>query len=183
MARLPYLDRADLAPEHQDLLKRNINLLRAFTHSPNAARAFHGVGNFIRHGSKLDPRLRELAILQVGWLARSPYEWSHHGKIGYDFGVTDDDIKALIDDTAGRPTKLEPLAKTVLRAAREITVDGQMAEATWAELARSFDKERMVDLTLTIAFYNAVVRLLATLQIDVEPDYQTYLDKYPLPKG
>jgi hypothetical protein len=32
-----------------------------------------------------------------------------------------------------------------------------------------------------IAFYNAVVRVLGTLQIDVEPEYQTYLDRYPLP--
>ena len=37
----------------------------------------------------------------------------------------------------------------------------------------------MVDLTLTIGFYNAVVRVLATLQIDVEPDYQPYLDRFP----
>src|SRR5215469_601995 len=98
MARVPYLDRDDLAPEHQDLLKRNISLMRAFVHSPNAARAFHGVGHYIRYGSQLDPRLRELAILQVGWLARSPYEWSHHVKLGHDFGVSDDDIRALIDD-------------------------------------------------------------------------------------
>ena len=32
-----------------------------------------------------------------------------------------------------------------------------------------------------IAFYNAVVRVLATLEIDVEPDYQRYLDEFPLP--
>ena len=40
----------------------------------------------------------------------------------------------------------------------------------------------MIDLTLAIAFYNAVVRLLGTLQIDVEPEYQQYLDEHPLPK-
>src|SRR5579863_9506702 len=140
MARVPYLDAADLSADNQDLLKRPISLHRALVHSPGAARAMNGMGNFIRHGSKLDPRLRELAILQVGWLARSPYEWSHHVKIGYDFGVTDDDIAALIDDSAGRPTRLEPLAKAVLRAAREMTADGKMSDATWTELARSFDK-------------------------------------------
>ncbi|HXT82354.1 MAG TPA: hypothetical protein VN702_22520, partial [Acetobacteraceae bacterium] len=70
MARVPYLDVADLAPENQDLLKRPISLHRALVNSPNAARAFSGVGSFIRFGSKLDGRLRELAILQVGWLAR-----------------------------------------------------------------------------------------------------------------
>ncbi len=41
--------------------------------------------------------------------------------------------------------------------------------------------EQVVDLTLTIGFYNAVVRVLATLQIDVEPDYMPYLQKFPLP--
>src|SRR5258706_11136595 len=182
MARLPYLNPDDLAPEHKHLLKRNINLLRVLSHNPEAATAFHGVGMYIRHQSRFDPRLRELAILQVGWLARSPYEWSHHVKISHDFGVTDDDITALIDDTAGRPTTLEPAAKLVLRAAREITRDLKVSDATWAELARAYDSERLTDLTLTIAFYNAVVRVLATLQIDVEPDYQPYLDKFPLPK-
>ena len=183
MARLPYLDKSDLAAENQDLLTRGINLHRALVHSPNGARAFIGLGKFIRHQSRLDARLREMAILQVGYLARSPCEWSHHVKIGFDFGVSDADIQALIDDTAGKPNALEPAAKLVLRAAREITRDLKASDATWAELARTYDTERLTDLTLTIAFYNAVVRVLATLEIDVEPEYQPYLDKFPLPKG
>jgi hypothetical protein len=36
---------------------------------------------------------------------------------------------------------------------------------------------------LTIGFYNGVVRILATMQIDVEDGYQKYLDEFPLPKG
>jgi alkylhydroperoxidase family enzyme len=35
--------------------------------------------------------------------------------------------------------------------------------------------EQVVDLMIAISFYNAVVRVLATLQIDVEPDYMPYL--------
>src|SRR5262252_8967315 len=116
MARVPYLEASDLSAEDQVLLKRRISLTQALVNSPDAARAFGGLGQFIRFGSKLDPRLRELAILQVGWLARSPYEWSHYVKLGYDFGVGDEDIQALIDDTAGKLTHLDDLAKTVLRA-------------------------------------------------------------------
>ena len=181
MARVPYLEVADLPAEQQDLLKRPIALFKALVNSPNAARAFSGLGHYIRYGSKLDPRLRELAILQVGWLARSPYEWSHHVKIGHDFGVTDDDIRALIDDTAGRPVQLDALARSVLRAAREMTQDGAMSEASFATLQQALGNEQAVDLTLTIAFYNAVVRVLATLQIDVEYDYMPYLRQFPLP--
>jgi alkylhydroperoxidase family enzyme len=181
MARVPYLEATDLSAENQDLLMRRINLFQALVNSPNAARAFSGLGQFIRYGSKLDPRLRELAILQVGWLARSPYEWSHHVKLGHDFGVTDDDIRALIDDTAGKPTQLDDMAKTVLRAAREMTTDGAMTDATFAALQKALGNELVVDLTITIAFYTAVVRVLATLQIDVEEDYMPYLRQFPLP--
>jgi hypothetical protein len=35
---------------------------------------------------------------------------------------------------------------------------------------------------LTIGFYNGVVRILATMQIDVEDGYHKYLDEFPLPK-
>jgi len=181
MARVPYLEVADLAPQDQDLLKRPIALFKALVNSPNGARAFSGLGQFIRYGSKLDPRLRELAILQVGWLARSPYEWSHHVKLGHDFGVTDDDIRALIEETAGHTTGLDDLTRTVLRAAREMTGQGGMADATFASLRAALGNEQVVDLTLTIGFYNAVVRVLATLQIDVEDDYLPYLRQFPLP--
>ena len=182
MARLPYLDVSDLAPEQRDLLGRPIALAKALVNSPKAARAFLGLGGYIRHGSKLDPRLRELAILQVGWLARSPYEWSHHVKLGHDFGVSDEDVQGLIDDTAGRPNGLDPLAKMVLKAARQMTAEGAVDEATFAALRAELGNELVLDLTLAIGFYNAVVRVLATLQIDVEPEYMPYLERFPLPK-
>ena len=182
MARVPYLEPIDLAPEEQDLLKRPIALHKALVNSPKGARAFSTLGSYIRFGSRLDPRLRELAILQVGWLARSPYEWSHHVHIGHDFGVTDDDIRALIDDTAGRSCNLDEVSKTVLKGAREMTLDGAMTDATFAALQSRLGNERVVDLTLVIGFYNAVVRVLATLQIDVEPNYMQYLERFPLPE-
>ena len=109
MARVPDMTVETLKEADRDLLKRNIALHRALTNSPNAARAFSGLGQFIRFKSVLDPRLRELAILQVGWLARSAYEWSHHVKIGFDFGVTEADIHALIAETEGRESPLEPM--------------------------------------------------------------------------
>jgi alkylhydroperoxidase family enzyme len=181
MARVPDMTVADLKEADRDLLKRDIALHRALTNSPNAARAFSGLGQFIRYKSVLDPRLRELAILQVGWLARSPYEWSHHVKIGFDFGVTEADIHALIAETEGRPSSLEPLAKLVLQAARECHAGPGVSEATFERLRAHLDNERLVDLVTTIAFYCAVVRVLASLDIQVEPDYQPYLDRFPLP--
>jgi alkylhydroperoxidase family enzyme len=182
MARLPYLDKADLLPEHQDLLARNLNLYRVLAHSPRAARSLNTLARFIRDGSRLDPRLRELAILQVGYLTRSAWEFSHHVRIGREVGVSDDEIRAVADETAGRPTKLEPLAKAVLRAAREMTLDLVISDETFAALRQEIDDERLTDLVVTIAFYNGLVRLLETMQVDVEEEYLPYLDEFPLPK-
>ncbi len=63
-----------------------------------------------------------------------------------------------------------------------MTTDMAVADDTFAALRQGLDNESLTDLVVTIAFYNGVVRLLATMQIDVEPDYLRYLDEFPLPK-
>ena len=181
MARLPYLEPDQVAPEYRDMLKRNTNLHKLLVNSPDMAKSFNGVGNFIRFKSKLDPRLRELAILQVGWLEKSEYEFTHHVKIGKEFGVTDEDIQGLFAETEGKPSKLEPLAKAILKGAREMTKNLEMSMTTFAEIKKHLNNEEMVDLVLTIAFYNAVVRVLATMKIDNEPYYKEVLQQYPIP--
>src|SRR5260370_39998250 len=111
MVRLAYLDRSDPLPERQDLVARNVNVYRVLAHIPRAARSLNAWARFSRDGSRLDPRLRELAILQVGYLTRSAWEFSHHVRIGREVGVTDDEIRAVADETAGRATALDPLAR------------------------------------------------------------------------
>jgi alkylhydroperoxidase family enzyme len=181
MARLPYLEADQVAPEYRDMLKRNTNLHKLLVNSPGMARAFSGMGGHIRFRSKLDPRLRELAILQVGWLERSEYEFTHHVKIGREFGVTDEDIRGLIAETEGKPSQLEPLAKAILKGAREMVRELAMSDATFAEIKGALSDEQMTDLVLTIAFYCAVVRVLATMKIENEPYYKEVLQQYPIP--
>ena len=54
MARLPYLEADQVAPEYRDMLKRNTNLHKLLVNSPDMARAFSGLGGYIRHRSKLE---------------------------------------------------------------------------------------------------------------------------------
>jgi alkylhydroperoxidase family enzyme len=181
MALVPYLSESDLDEADRDLLARPINLYRALVNSPDGLRRFSGMGQWIRHGCELDPRLRELAILQVGYLTATPYEWTHHIEIGHGFGVSDDDITGLVAATEGREHGLGDVEAAVLRAARQITADKQVDRATWTALEAALGHPRLVDLVLVVSFYNAVVRILGTLQIDVEPGYERYLEAFPLP--
>jgi alkylhydroperoxidase family enzyme len=180
MARLPYLEPEQVAPEYRDMLKRNTNLHKLLVNSPDMARAFSGMGSYIRFKSKLDPRLRELAILQVGWMEKSEYEFTHHVKIGKEFGVTDEDIQNLFLETEGKTSRLEPLARAILKGAREMVRDLAMTDATFAEIKKELSNEHMTDLVLTIAFYCAVVRVLATMKMDNEPYYKEVLQQYPM---
>jgi alkylhydroperoxidase family enzyme len=180
MARFPYLNREDLAPENQDVLARNINLYRIMAHSPEAQRRQSALGRYIRFDSKVEPRLRELAILQVGYLARSEYEYAHHVKIALDFGVKPEEIRAINDETAGRASTLDPLTKAVLRAAREMFA-GDLSDAAFAPLESALGREALVDLLMTISFYCGVVRLLNAFRIENEPEYLKYLEEFPLP--
>ena len=57
-----------------------------------------------------------------------------------------------------------------------------MSEATFAGIGKELTNEQMTDLVLTIAFYCAVVRVLATMKVDNEPYYKEVLQQYPIPE-
>ena len=183
MALVPYLNEGDLSEADRPLLKRPINLFRALANSPDGARKFHGVGDWIRFHCDLDPRQRELAILQVGYLNTAPYEWSHHVKIGKDLGVTDADIRGLISvSNGGQNHEFDNNDLAVLTAAHELTQSRELTDTTVAVLKMFLSDARLVDLVLVISYYNAVVRVLGGLRVDVEEAYQQHLDAYHLPK-
>jgi alkylhydroperoxidase family enzyme len=170
MPRLPFLD--------ESFGKQNFQ--RVYAHSPNGAlkqSQFHG---YLREQSPLDRRLRELAIMQVGYAANCPYAYSHHVKAAVDAGVPDADIRAVADEDAGRPTSLEPLAKAVLRAARDLTTGYTVSDATFAALQEGLDKEQIMDLLFTITCYTSMSKLLLSLQVELEDHYRPYLERFPI---
>jgi hypothetical protein len=63
-----------------------------------------------------------------------------------------------------------------------MTLGVNLSAATFAELRRALDDERLVDLLFAIANYNGVVRILAALEVDLEDEYRAFLDRFPLPE-
>ena len=182
MARVAYLSKCELQEADRDLLERDINLNRALAHSTSGSRAFWTLGKWIRHDMKLDPRLRELAILQIGLQAKNAYEFSHHVQIGMAYGVSAADIDDLLKLAGGNAvTSFSELDLAVVQATRESVADGKIGDGVFATLKRSLPDESLVELCITISFYIGAVHLLANLEIDVEPEYGAYLTRFPLP--
>ncbi|HEY6496248.1 MAG TPA: carboxymuconolactone decarboxylase family protein [Trebonia sp.] len=179
MARLPLLNVEDLPESDRDVLERPINLYRLFAHLPELARRYRQMGRWLRFESGMDPRLRELAILQVGVLTGSPYEATHHVHLGREFGVSDEDIRAIGAETRGEPNELGEQERTVLRAARELTAGVRISDATWDALGQWFSQKERLELTVLISFYNMTIRIAGAADLDIEDDYLQYLSFFP----
>jgi len=181
MAILPYLNASDVPEEYRDLLSRGISMQKLVMHSLEGGKTFLGFGDWIRHKSRLDPRLRQMIILQVGYLLRNDYEVSHHVKISRDFGVTDADIIAIMQESAERPSALKPAEKVALRAARQMVRQRKLSDDTTADIVKIFAPELVVEIVLIAGFYTFVALVIDTLGVDVEESFAPYLKEMPYP--
>lgn len=183
MSRLHLLEKSEVAPEYQDIFGVGMNVHRQTLHSPKVARLSRDLGLYFRNQSRLDLRLRELAILQVAYCARSPYEYSHHIKIALEAGVAPADILALAQETLGHASHLDPMTRAALAAARQMAEGSAVSPDIFSILQHNLDNEMVVDLLFLISFYCGFVRFTGALEVEVEDSYLTYLERFPLPQA
>ena len=185
MPRVPLNETQDLPETHRWIFERIeqrggsaalLNIFRALSHSPEAMRRFMKFGSYFLEEGKLDPNLRELAILRAGLLCGARYEFSHHVEFARRAGLSDDEIRGVADPLA-RKSLYTPQQFSVLKYAGELTQDARVAEATYAECASFLSDEQLVELTLVVGFYNMVSRALNALEIEPEPHYRKLLDE------
>jgi uncharacterized peroxidase-related enzyme len=176
-ARVPYIDREDL-PEGERVLYDNLskerggrpvgNIFRALANAPNLLRRFLGLGNELRNATQLDPRLRELALMTVGRITGADYEFTHHWNISLQVGVRREQLEQLSAfETAAVFSDHE---RAVMRYAAEATTSIKVSDATFDALRGFLDNRRITELVMNVAFYNAVVRVLIPLGVELEPD-------------
>lgn len=180
MARMPCIETTALPEDQRELAPPGSHIFRTFVHSPEALRRYKGLTKFIREESSVSPRLREMALIQIGYAANCAYEYTHHIKTGLRYGVSADDIRAIADETEGKETALEPLAKAVLRATRELTHGFDIPDDVFALMQRGLGNEQLMELLFAVATYVGTVKLLLALRIDLEDDYQPYLQQFPI---
>lgn len=158
---------------------RGLNIFRTIARIPEALEAFLAWGNYVLSGrNSLTARQRELAILRVGLLCASGYEWAQHCEIGLRSGIGADEIAAI--KTGADASGWDPLEVAILRACDELVRDHFISAATWAELAPLGDRGRM-DLVFTVGQYTQVSMLLNSfgVQLDSGLTLDPDLDRRP----
>lgn len=144
MARVPYLRREDADESQKPLYDRleaerkvpTANIFLALTNAPTQLDAFLTYANSLR-AADLSPRLRELAILTVGYATRSAYEVAHHQSHGLKAGLTEEQLAAVADfESSGL---FDDTEKAVMRLAQESTLQVDVSEETWRAAMRPPD--------------------------------------------
>lgn len=169
MARIPYYDPAKATPKLAEMmgkLKPVLNIYRMLANSDAGARGFVHLGNALLFRGKLDPKLRELAILRVGWLSRASYEVFQHERIGRDVGLSDAKIRAV--SKGAEDPVFEPNDRAVLRFAEDVVKNVKASDANLKAIAAFLSAEQVTELLLTIGYYMMVSRFLETMGVDDE---------------
>ena len=169
MARLSYPDPGALPPQTAAALAtlpvRNVFSMMA--HATTLAPPVFEFTNVLFKGMQLDARLRQVAILRVGYLCESQYEVYHHEKAGRAAGLSAEEMNALQKDAAQQG--LGPKETGVERFDEEMTLPLNASEQAFAAVKAFLSEREIVALTLVVGFYNMVARFLETLEIEIEP--------------
>lgn len=179
MARIPYYDPSKASPKLAELmgkLQPALNIYRMLANSDSGSRGFVHLGNALLFRGKLDPKLRELAILRVGWLSRASYEVFQHERIGRDAGLSEAKIRAVAkgaDDPA-----FDDADRAVLRFVDDVVKNVKASDATFQAVAARLNHEQLTELVLTIGYYMMVSRFLETMGVDDEAGQAEWRAKY-----
>lgn len=171
MARIPYPDLDALPDDVRSFVGRihpMLNIYRMLPHAETSLYGFMKLGNALLFKAALDPVLRELVILRVGYLSDAPYEIHQHLRVARHVGVADDKIAATQEGPEA--AALSALERAVLAFADEVVRDVKASEAAYAAVAEYLSPRELSELVLTIGFYMMVCRFLENFEVELEEE-------------
>ncbi len=146
---------------------RLLMLYRVLLNSPPLAAGWLHLLTAVRQQTLLPPVLRELIILHIAILNGAYYEFDMHAPLARAAGVSDAILQQLRGGSV--PEGLAASECAALKLAGEMTRDVAVRDETFAAVRMQFDDRSILELTVTIAAYNMVSRVLRALNIEAEP--------------
>jgi alkylhydroperoxidase family enzyme len=145
-----------------------LSIFQVLLNHPSLARALNDLlATMLWHGA-LDPRLRELVIMRIGWLTACDYEWTQHWRVACGLGVSAEDLLGVRDwsahDGFGAPER------AVLAATDDVLRDGAVSAQTWAACERELgaDSTVLIELVTAIGAWRMIASILHSLEVPLE---------------
>jgi alkylhydroperoxidase family enzyme len=173
MARVSLVEKENAQPMVKELYEKNeargegvLNLFKVLGHCPYIGLNFQRLGNSILRGEELSPKLKELAILRVGSLARCEYEFTKHSVIALRASVSQKQVDEIGNWESSKEFNKEE--RDVLAYTDEVALKVSATDRTFSQLRSFLSEHSIVELTVVIGFYGMVCRVLVALQVELE---------------
>jgi alkylhydroperoxidase family enzyme len=168
MARIPYCDIDQTNEEVQATFAKlgaPMNIFRMMAHAEGCFKPFMRVGASMLTRLKLDPKLRELALLHSVRLTGGDYEWVQHVPVAEGLGATRAQISAL---EAGqiKDVCFNDVERAVLRFTDEVVRNVRASDEALAGIRSHLSDREAVELILMSGFYTTLARLTETMGVE-----------------
>ncbi len=129
--------------------------------------------------SKMDGRIRELAIMRAGYSQQSQFVYSQHCKAARRFGVTDAQIEAIPHWQVS--AEFSDCERAVLAWADALILEGGRAsDELFEELSRHLSEPDILELTYHTLAYNLHAVCCKALKLEFD-DVQERIREVPVP--
>jgi alkylhydroperoxidase family enzyme len=174
ISRLPPLPQP-LDPILQELFNKRramggaiINLTLTTGHAPKFARASGAMPFAIRLETSTPRRLIELVIFRTAQIVGSDYELNQHTPFMKMCGYSTQQIAEV--SNWRQSTSFDDKQRAVLGYVEQMANGGNVDDPTFAELARFFSPQEIVEISYTVGNYYSTGLLTKALRIQLETD-------------
>ena len=147
-----------------------LNLDRMLLNSPAFAQGWNALFGAIRGKLAVPAKLREIAIMSIGVLNKSEYEWFQHEGEFLKAGGTKEQLAALKNPTAAlKDSKhFDEAERAALALTYEMTRNIDVKPATMSRIRAVLPDAQVVELIGTIGGYNMVSRFAVATGLEPE---------------
>jgi alkylhydroperoxidase family enzyme len=117
---------------------------------------------------KLDPKLRELAVLVVAENRKAEYEWAQHVVLARALGVEEAQIAAVARGDLEAEC-FDAAARSVVCWTAQALATGRPSDAAMASLRGFVDTQEIVELLFVVGNYQMLALMMTTLDIEMDP--------------
>jgi alkylhydroperoxidase family enzyme len=159
--RIPLVDVESAPEEVQKILLSlpvKLNIFRMMAHATTSVRPLMQLGTSILTSQKLDPELREYAILLGAKAFNGRYEWIQHVPIAEACGASKEQLEAIEKGELRSPV-FDVKEQAFLAFVDESAKNVRCSDAAFAAMKQHFSEREIVETILTIGYYQMLARL------------------------
>ena len=136
------------------------------------------LGEALRFGGSLDPRVRELVTAAAAAHVGNQFEWVMHQPLAVAAGVSADALEAI--RLGRRPTGLAADEQVAIDVATELMQRHSVSQPTWAQACATFGEPGVVELTTLVGYFVMVSWVMNAAHTPSRPTTVVPLPAHPL---